>query len=449
MSESKIITLGGDVPVLENQKAISNEIPVCAKIFMDEITNLCGDKNAHWAKTFNLCFANTLQSTVKRLEDNTTYIITGDIPAMWLRDSTAQVRSYLVLAEKNKEIADMIAGLVERQFKCINLDPYANAFNEESNNAGYQDDNTKMHPHVWERKYEVDSLCYPVQLAYLLYKSTNSTSHFNETFISGVKKILDVFEIEQNHNNSSYTFTRDTWRAEDTLVSNGKGPDFAHTGMTWSGFRASDDACEYSYLIPSNMFAVVILDYLKEIFTEILKDEEMSKRIVKLRDEIQDGIQKYSKIKNRVNEEIYAYEVDGKGNYIVMDDPGIPSLLSAPYIGYCNEEDEIYLNTRNTMLSKENPYFYEGKFAKGIGSSHTPKDYVWPMAFAVEGLTTKDKSKKEQILNLLVECDGGTCLMHEGFHADDPNKYTREWFSWANMLFCELVMDYFDIRVKR
>lgn len=449
MLESKVITLGGDVPTLENQKAINNEIPIYAREFMDEITKMCGEQYAHWANTFNLCFANTLQTTVKILEDNSTYIITGDIPAMWLRDSTAQVRSYLVLAEKDKEIADMIAGLVERQFTCINLDPYANAFNEDSNNAGYQDDNTNMHPHVWERKYEVDSLCYPVQLAYLLYKATNNTNHFNETFINGIKNILEVFKVEQDHNNSPYTFTRDTWRKEDTLVNDGEGPEFDVTGMTWSGFRASDDACEYSYLIPSNMFAVVILDYLKEIFTDVLEDEEMLNTIIKLRNEIQEGIQKYSKVRNKVGNEIYAYEVDGKGNYNIMDDPGIPSLLSAPYIGYCDEEDELYLSTRKSMLSKENLYFYEGKCATGIGSSHTPKDYVWPMAFAIEGLTTRDKNEKERILNLLVDCDGGTGLMHEGFHSDDPNKFTREWFSWANMLFCELLMDYFDIRVKK
>lgn len=448
MSE-KVITLGGDIPKLEDQKAINNEIPEGVKTFMNKITSLCGDKHPEWAKTFNLCFGNTLQTTVKRLEDNTTYIITGDIPAMWLRDSTAQVRAYLPLAKDNEEIANLIAGLVERQFKCINIDPYANAFNERENNAGYQDDNTKMHPHVWERKYEVDSLCYPVQLAYLLYKATNDTKHFTKTFISGVEKILNVFEVEKDHKNSEYRFTRDTWRAEDTLVNDGKGPSFNVTGMTWSGFRPSDDACEYPYLIPSNMFAVVILGYLEEIFINILDNKEILNKVVKLRSDIQEGIDKYSRIKNESNKDIYAYEVDGKGNYIMMDDPGIPSLLSAPYIGYCDEEDELYLNTRKTMLSRENPYFYEGKYAIGIGSSHTPKDYVWPMAFAVEGLTTKDKSEKERILNLLVKCDGGTNLMHEGFHVNDPSQFTREWFSWANMLFCELVMDYFDIRVEK
>lgn len=426
-----------------------NEIPKSVQIFMEDITIKCGEKHANWAKNFNSCFANTLQTTVKELEDGTTFLLTGDIPAMWLRDSTAQVRPYLVIAKEDKEIANMISGLVERQFKLINLDPYANAFNEEANNAGHQTDNTQMNPWIWERKYEIDSLCYPVQLAYLLWKSTGETSHFNENFVSGIMKILDLWKVEQNHRNSPYNFTRDTWRKEDTLINDGKGAPVDVTGMTWSGFRPSDDACQYGYLVPSNMFAVVVLDYAKEIFKEILKDEEMVTKITNLRDEIQKGIENYSKIKNKSGEEIYAYEVDGKGNYNLMDDSNVPNLISAPYLGYCDENDELYLATRKTLLSKENPYFYEGKYAKGIGSSHTPENYVWPIALAMEGLTTSDKTEKERILNLLVECDGGTNLMHEGFNVDDPTKYTREWFSWANMMFCELLMDYFDIRVKR
>ena len=130
-----------------------------------------------------------------------------------------------------------------------------------------------------------------------------------------------------------------------------------------------------------------------------------------------------------------------------MDDSNVPSLMAAPYLGYCDKEDPTYLATRKTLLSKENPYFYEGKFAKGIGSSHTPENYVWPIALSIEGLTTNDKSEKERILNLLVDCDGGTNLMHEGFDVNDPNQFTRDWFSWANMMFCELVMDFYDIRI--
>lgn len=132
-----------------------------------------------------------------------------------------------------------------------------------------------------------------------------------------------------------------------------------------------------------------------------------------------------------------------------MDDSNVPNLIAAPYLGFCQAEDEVYLKTRQTLLSKENPYYYEGKYARGIGSSHTPENYVWPIALAMEGMTTNDKSEKERILNHLVETDAGTHLMHEGFDVNNPQNYTREWFSWANMMFCELVMDYFDIRIEK
>ena len=219
--------------------------------------------------------------------------------------------------------------------------------------------------------------------------------------------------------------------------------------MTWSGFRPSDDRCIYHYLVPSNMFAVVILDYLKEIYSDILKEETVVPRIEKLRAEIQTGIEKYALVKNKAGETIYAYEVDGLGNYSIMDDSNVPNLIAAPYLGYCSKEEETYLATRKTLLSKENPFYYEGEFAKGIGSSHTPENYVWPIAMAMEGLTTNDKATKERILNTLVATDAGTNLMHEGFDVNNPNNYTREWFSWANMMFCELVMDYFDIKIEK
>lgn len=394
-------------------------------------------------------FANTLLTTVNRHQDGTTFVLTGDIPAMWLRDSTAQVRPYLVVAKEDSDIGDMIAGLVEKQLSYINLDPYANAFNEEANNLGHQDDHTKMNPWIWERKYEIDSLCYPLQLSYLLWKATGRTEQFNQTFDEAVKNVLEVWETEQNHEQSDYQFVRDTTREEDTLVREGQGSPIAVTGMTWSGFRPSDDRCIYHYLVPSNMFAVVVLDYLKEIYTDILKEETLVPRIEKLRAEIQTGIEKYALVKNKAGETIYAYEVDGLGNYSIMDDSNVPNLIAAPYLGYCSKEEETYLATRKTLLSKENPFYYEGEFAKGIGSSHTPENYVWPIAMAMEGLTTNDKATKERILNTLVATDAGTNLMHEGFDVNNPDNYTREWFSWANMMFCELVMDYFDIKIEK
>lgn len=424
-------------------------IPTSVSKFMEKITQKCGETHKGWAENFNAAFANTLLTTVKRQEDGTTFMLTGDIPAMWLRDSTAQVRPYLVIAKEDEDLADMIAGLVKKQFFYINIDPYANAFNETPNGAGHQTDDTKMNDWIWERKYEIDSLCYPVQLAYLLYKNTGRRDHFNQDFIAGVKKILDVFQVEQDHNQSPYTFMRDTNRPEDTLINEGRGAEVVPTGMTWSGFRPSDDACKYGYLVPSNMFAVVILGYIEEIFSKVFDEQIIVADARKLKNEIEAGIEKYGRTTNEAGEDVYAYEVDGRGNASLMDDSNVPNLISAPYLGYGTIHDERYLRTRNTLLSKENPYYYEGKYAKGIGSSHTPENYVWPIALAMEGMTTDKKSEKERILNLLVENDAGTHLMHEGFDVDNPNDYTREWFSWANMMFCELVMDYFDIRVEK
>lgn len=428
---------------------VYKEIPTSVATFMETITDLCGETHADWAKNFNAAFANTLLTTVKRHEDGTTFLLTGDIPAMWLRDSTAQVRPYLVIAKEDEDLASMISGLVKKQFYYITIDPYANAFNESANGAGHQTDDPEMNDWIWERKYEIDSLCYPIQLAYLLYKNTGRTDQFNDDFVTGIKKALEVFVTEQNHAESTYRFERDTWRKEDTLTHDGKGAPVKPVGLTWSGFRPSDDACKYGYLIPSNMFAVVVLGYIQEIFTTVLEDAAIVAQAKKLQADIEAGIKEHGLTKNQAGEEVYAYEVDGFGNSTLMDDSNVPNLIAAPYLGYGSMEDPLYLQTRKTLLSSENPYFYEGKYAKGIGSSHTPENYVWPIAMAMEGMTTTDKEEKKRILDQLVATDAGTNLMHEGFDVDDPSQYTREWFSWANMMFCELVMDYFDIRVEK
>ncbi|WP_413485298.1 glycoside hydrolase family 125 protein [Brochothrix thermosphacta] len=422
-------------------------VPTSVQQFMDDMTKRAEAENPRWAEIFNKCFANTLLTTVKRFDDGSTFLLTGDIPAMWLRDSTAQVRPYLAIAKEDDDLQAMIAGLVKRQFRYINLDPYANAFNEEANNAGHQTDHTEMNTWIWERKYEIDSLCYPIQLAYLLYKETGRRDQFDASFESGITEILKVWETEQNHDQSPYTFERDTTRVEDTLTHDGRGTPVGPTGMTWSGFRPSDDVCKYGYLVPSNMFAVVVLSYLEEIYTDLLPQPDVVARVTKLKNEIDAGIKEYAQVVNAAGETVFAFEVDGLGNHSIHDDSNVPSLMAAPYLGYCAQDDPIYLATRKTLLSSENPYYYEGKNAKGIGSSHTPENYIWPIALAIEGLTTSDKADKKRILDMLVDNDGGTNLMHEGFDVNDANNYTREWFSWANMMFCELLMDYYDIKI--
>lgn len=418
---------------------------------MAEWLQMIGEKTADhpsWGKVFETCFTDTLDNTVTVLEDGTSFVLTGDIPAMWLRDSTAQIKPYLALARDDERLRQTIVGLVKRQCEFICYDPYANAFNQEDNGRGHQSDHTTMTGRIWERKYEVDSLCYPLQLAYLLWKVTGETAHLQERFYQAAALIVETWIVEQHHEESTYQFERDTERLEDTLPHQGKGNPCAYTGMTWSGFRPSDDACVYPYLIPSNMFAVVVLGYLGEILEALAPQgyESLAEKARILREDIDRGIKTYGLTKNAKGETIFAYEVDGLGNQSIMDDPNVPSLLAAPYLGYCDKEDPIYQATRRTILSKENPYYYEGTYAAGCGSTHTFDRYIWPIALAIEGLTTDERSEKERLLDLMVACDGGTGVMHESFHVDDPRLYSREWFSWANMMFCELVLDYYELR---
>ncbi len=402
------------------------------------------------AKMFEDCLINTIGTTISRKPDGTTFVITGDIPAMWLRDSAAQVRPYLLLAAEDPEMEAMIAGLVRRQMNYILLDPYANAFNEEANGKGHQSDVTEMGPWLWERKYEIDSLAYPLQLSYLLWKNSGCVTQFDESYRRAALEIIKLWRVEQHHETESgYRFQRLDAPLTDTLPREGKGTETVYTGMTWSGFRPSDDACEYGYLIPSNMFAVVTLRYLEEIAQEIYRDQELAEAARKLAAEINQGIQEYGICDHPVYGRIYAYETDGQGQYNLMDDANVPSLLSLPYLGYTDESDEVYRNTRKFILSENNPYYYKGAAAEGIGSPHTPEGYIWHIALSMQGLTSPERSEKARLLQLIQDTDAGTGLTHEGFCAEDAGKFTRPWFSWSNMLFSELVMDYCGFRVLK
>lgn len=424
---------------------ISNEN---LKVFLKEVREKATGEDRLLAQ-FERSFLNTLETTVKIMDDGTVHVITGDIPAMWLRDSTAQIRPFLFPAKENGEIRQMIAGLVKRQFACICLDPYANAFNEGPTGACWEKDDPDQSPWVWERKFEVDSLCYPIQLAWLLWKNTGCTDQFDGNFRTGARKILNVFRTEQNHeSHSAYRFVREGSFYTDTLSRDGKGalvkPEI---GMVWSGFRPSDDACTYGYLIPSNMFAVVALGYLEEIAEKVLCDERLAKEACSLKEQIHAAIKEYGRTKTEAFGTVYAYEADGYGMFNLMDDANVPSLLSMSYLGYPADEETME-HTRKMILSEANPYYYKGTQAAGIGSPHTPHGYIWHIALAMQGLTESSREEKRRILQLLADTTGGTGMMHEGFCADDPGKYTRDWFSWANAMYAELFLDYLGYRLK-
>ena len=404
-------------------------------------------ENPKLARTFRNAFSCTLETTLKMTDEGDSFVITGDIPAMWLRDSSAQVRHYLPFVKEDAELRGIIEGLITRQAKCILHDPYANAFNETANGAHCcADDNTDMSESVWERKYEVDSLCYPVNLCYMYWKASGEEKIFTPALHDALRLVVSTFTCEQRHwEGSPYTFTRDMGECppdiceRETLQRDGLGLPVNYTGMTWSGFRPSDDACMFNYLIPSNMFAVVILGYITEIAQEVYNDPDLAAAAKKLRREIDLGIRRYGIFHHPNHGRIYALETDGFGNYNLMDDANCPGLLSIPYLGYCTADDPIYLNTRSFVLSRDNPYYYEGKYAKGIGSPHTPKNYIWHIGLAIQALTCGSKEEAKEIINTIISTDADCELMHEGFDADDPHNFTRPWFAWANSLFAELV----------
>lgn len=396
------------------------------------------------AKMFERCFLSTLQTTTRRLEDGSYFVFTGDIPAMWLRDSAAQVRHYIPFAAYCEELNDLIKGVIRNQIKYILIDPYANAFNARPNSCGHTGDKTLQNPHVWERKYEIDSLCYPVWLAYLFWQETKDSSIFGQDFKKALWSIIDVWKTEQRHETlSEYRFERNNCPVTDTLSRQGKGPVTEYTGLLWSGFRPSDDACEYGYLIPANMFAHVVLGYMAEIGQKIYKDEKMGAAALALQKEIGEGIKQYGLVKHDIYGLIYAYEADGRGNQKLMDDANVPSLLSLPYLECCRNDDLIYQNTRAFILSRSNPYYFEGKYAKGVGSPHTPTGYVWPIGMIVQALTAIEQEEAKELLNMLMISDGGSGCMHESLDPDRPEKYTRDWFAWANSLFAYLILKRF------
>ena len=396
------------------------------------------------AAIFVPCYLNTLETTTELLDDGTTFVFTGDIRAMWLRDSSAQVMPYVSLARHDPDVRRLVRGLIQRQAHYIQIDPYANAFNREPGSPGNPGDTPRPDPWVWERKFELDSLCYPLKLCWAYWAATQDTTAFDDRAHQMVWRILRLMRIEQDHDRASpYTFERaQPWAPFDTLPRGGKGAPTKWTGMVWSGFRPSDDACTFGYLIPANMFAVVALTHAAQLANDVFHDDALAREATGLRTEIERGIQTYGVVEHPRYGPIYAYEADGLGNSLSMDDANVPSLLSTPYLGYRPEADPIYQNTRRFALSSENPYYYTGQVAQGIGSPHTPEAYVWPLALAMRGLTTHDPMEQLDTLRMLVASTAGTSLMHESFHPDHPERFTRPWFAWANSLFAEFVMSW-------
>ena len=399
---------------------------------------------------FENCFPNTLDTTVHYTEDSDgtpdTFVYTGDIHAMWGRDSGAQVWPYLQFANKDKNLKKMIKGVILRQFHNISFDPYANAFNRYPDpNGGWMKDDCGMKPELHERKYEIDSLCYPLRLAYQYWKVTGDASIFDDLWIDVCQKVLKTFKEQQRKNGRGpYKFLRVTDRQLDTVNNGGWGAPVKPVGLIASVFRPSDDATTLLFLVPSNFMAVTTLKKMADVLTTVDHQPALAKECNDLANEVHNALMKYAIYNHPKYGKIYAYEVDGFGNQLLMDDANVPSLLAMPYLGDVSLDDPIYQNTRRFVWSDDNPYFFKGKAGEGIGGPHIGYDMAWPMSIMMKAFTSTDDKEIKDCIQMLMDTDADTGMIHESFNVNNASDYTRPWFAWQNTLFGELILKLVD-----
>jgi hypothetical protein len=392
------------------------------------------------------CLPNTLDTTVElgTLDGRPdTFVITGDIHAMWLRDSTAQVWPYLRFAREDPRLKLLLRGVVERQVRCVLIDPYANAFNRDLvPSPEHADDDTQMKPGVFERKWEVDSLCSVIRLSFGYWKATGDTAPFDSRWREAMRLIVASMRTQQRkHGPGPYRFQRNTSWSPDSVPGNGYGNPIRPDGLIASLFRPSDDATIFPFLVPSNMYAVVALRQLATMLETVANDRREANQCRTLAREVELALAAHATVQHPRHGQVWAYEVDGFGSALIMDDANVPSLLSLPYLGWCKADDPTYQRTRALVLSEDNPWFHRGRAAEGIGSPHTPGNRIWPIAIAMRALTSGNDAEIAACLKSLAATDAGTGFMHEAFDTDDPAQFSRPWFAWANSLFGELMLE--------
>lgn len=429
-------------PPVAQRKFVSQSVEAAIAAVKPKIA----DPKLAWM--FENCYPNTLDTTVsfKMVEGKPdTFVITGDIDAMWLRDSSAQVWPYLPLAKDDEHLRRMIEGIIRRQTACILIDPYANAFMPDPHSRPLSwavHDKTDMHPGVGERKWEIDSLCYTVRLAHGFWKNTGDTSPFDERWRQSAQSILKTFREQQRKNGRGpYSFQRESTSPTETQFLEGYGNPTRPNGMIHSMFRPSDDACLYPLFVPANLFAMTALRYMSELFSGVYRDQAMANECRALAGEIETALQTGARMHHPQRGEIWAYEIDGYGDQLFMDDANAPSLLSLPYLDCCSLDDPLYLRTRQAVWSKDNPYFFQGTAGEGIGGPHEGLGMIWPMSILMRALTTHDEQEILTCLRAIKATDAGTGFIHESFQQDDSSHFTRPWFAWANTLFGELILE--------
>lgn len=367
--------------------------------------------------------------------NGTTYVTTGDIDAMWLRDSSAQVLPYLRYMNEDGEIKNMVRGILLKQFEFIRRDPYANAFKNDGS--------------VFERKFEIDSLIYPFWLADKYYEITEDDSIFDAFFLMSLRKAINTLKNERNHSDDNYRITHQGDLDNSSPAFN------SSSGLIWSGYRPSDDVTYYKFFIPGNMFAVGIMEKMHLLLGELGIDSSLANQALSLANGVRQAIETYGVYNHPTYGKMYAFEVNGMTSNansgegkLLMDAANIPSLIAAPWLNYCAVDDQTYLNTRAFVLSDDNPFYYVGSLASGIGDPHDSisglpnphKQYpvIWPMSLAMQGLTSTNEEEIDMCLQYMMNLAGDMYVMHEAVNANNSNDYSRDYFTWPCALFAEL-----------
>jgi meiotically up-regulated gene 157 (Mug157) protein len=410
--------------------------------FLNETSRQIGDPEL--ASLFHNCFPNTLDTTVQPGTFGgkpDTVVLTGDIPAMWLRDSSAQVWPYLPLARQDPALRRLLEGVIRRQTRCLLIDPYANAFMADLNAPPLSwsvHDKTEMKQGVGERKYELDSLCYPIRLAHGYWKQTGDTQPFDAAWHTAMRTVVATMRVQQRkHGKGPYSFQRESDVSTETLPDGGFGNPVRPVGLVASGFRPSDDACIFPFLVPSNLFAVTSLRQLAAMSHAILNDAALANDAAALAGEIESALRQYA-VAPTGQGTIWAYEVDGFGGQALMDDANVPSLLGLPYLE-SSPDAALYARTRAFVWSERNPWFFRGSAGEGIGGPHEGDGMIWPMSQMIYVLTSTSDQEIRHALAMLKQSSAGTGFMHESYQCNDVTKFTRAWFAWANTLFGELI----------
>jgi len=402
-------------------------------ILIVSVTGLAPEMSAQQPRTINVTLngatptvlrvdADTLFHTVASdfflQDDGEMYVQTGDIPAMWLRDSSAQTYPYVRFANEIPSFRPIIRAVIERNARNVLTDPHANAFT-----AGFK---------VWEEKWEPDSLGYPVTLTYAYWTRTHDRAIFTPHVRWALEHTLATYECEIHHESCSDYRSR-------YLPNHGAGAAYAETGMVWGAFRPSDDRVKYPFNIPQNMFASVSLEEIGELAIAGFGDPHMASVAMGLSNSIRAGIERDGVIYDFNHGWMYAYEVDGLGGFELMDDANLPNLVSAPLWEYVSPFDPIYENTRTFALSSSNPYYYTGRFATGLGSPHTPTGWVWPLGMIGQALTSRSRPEVTTLIKMIESTRSSDGLIHESFDPDDPSRFTRSEFGWGNASYAELL----------